>query len=250
MEAIAATTGMRVRCVSEPRPGKSHALNTGLAATRTDLVITVDADTLLHRRAVRHLVARLLSAPGDVRAVAGSVLVRNSRDTVWTRMQEWDYFLGIASVKRMQGLYQGHAGGPGGDPPGPHRGPARALPRGSRFAAWVVVLCRSGGGALPRRYSIAARTALRRPVWGLWGHPRRQSATHAAKHHHLTCKAPPPTRQSATHAAKDLNLRGKGAGPTPGSPARAQPRPAFSRSRAARSVRSQVNSGSSRPKWP
>jgi biofilm PGA synthesis N-glycosyltransferase PgaC len=107
VEAIAATTGMRVRCVGEPRPGKSHALNTGLAATRTDLVVTVDADTLLHRRAVRHLVARLLSAPGDVRAVAGSVLVRNSRDTVWTRMQKWDYFLGIASVKRMQGLYQG-----------------------------------------------------------------------------------------------------------------------------------------------
>jgi biofilm PGA synthesis N-glycosyltransferase PgaC len=39
--------------------------------------------------------------------VAGSVLVRNSRDNLWTRMQEWDYFLGIASVKRMQGLYQG-----------------------------------------------------------------------------------------------------------------------------------------------
>jgi poly-beta-1,6-N-acetyl-D-glucosamine synthase len=44
------------------------------------------------------------SAPSDVQAVAGSVLVRNS---LWTRMQEWDYFLGIASVKRMQGLYQG-----------------------------------------------------------------------------------------------------------------------------------------------
>ena len=39
--------------------------------------------------------------------MAGSVLVRNSRDNLWTRMQEWDYFLGIASVKRMQGLYQG-----------------------------------------------------------------------------------------------------------------------------------------------
>ena len=25
----------------------------------------------------------------------------------WARVQEWDYFLGIASVKRMQGLYQG-----------------------------------------------------------------------------------------------------------------------------------------------
>ena len=106
-EAFGAATGQPVRCISEPRPGKSHALNTGLAAVGSDLMITLDADTLLHPRAVRQLVARLLSAPPDVQAVAGSVLVRNSRDTLWTRMQEWDYFLGIASVKRMQGLYQG-----------------------------------------------------------------------------------------------------------------------------------------------
>jgi poly-beta-1,6-N-acetyl-D-glucosamine synthase len=106
-EAYGAAAGLDVRCIVEPRPGKSHALNTGLAAVRTELVITLDADTLLHERAIRQLVARLLSSPGDVRAVAGSVLVRNSRDNLWTRMQEWDYFLGIASVKRMQGLYQG-----------------------------------------------------------------------------------------------------------------------------------------------
>jgi biofilm PGA synthesis N-glycosyltransferase PgaC len=106
-EAYGAATGQPVRCISEPRPGKSHALNTGLAAVGTELVITLDADTLLHPGAVRQLVARLLNAPPDVQAVAGSVLVRNSRDSLWTRMQEWDYFLGIASVKRMQGLYQG-----------------------------------------------------------------------------------------------------------------------------------------------
>jgi poly-beta-1,6-N-acetyl-D-glucosamine synthase len=106
-EAFGAATGQPVRCISEPRPGKSHALNTGLAAVGTELVISLDADTVLHPRAVRQLVARLLSAPPDVQAVAGSVLVRNSRDSLWTRMQEWDYFLGIASAKRMQGLYQG-----------------------------------------------------------------------------------------------------------------------------------------------
>src|SRR5829696_8579997 len=106
-EAYGAATGQRVRCIGEPRPGKSHALNTGLAAVGTDLVITLDADTLLHPAAIRQLVARLLNAPPDVQAVAGSVLVRNSRDNLWTRMQEWDYFLGIASVKRMQGLYHG-----------------------------------------------------------------------------------------------------------------------------------------------
>ena len=99
--------GLSLLVLSESRPGKSHALNSGLAEVRSPLVITVDADTVLHRSAVRLLVARYLSSPEDVVAVAGSVLVRNSRAGFWARVQAWDYFLGIASVKRMQGLYQG-----------------------------------------------------------------------------------------------------------------------------------------------
>jgi poly-beta-1,6-N-acetyl-D-glucosamine synthase len=47
-EAYGAATGQPVRCISEPAPGKSHALNTGLAAVGTELVITLDADTLLY----------------------------------------------------------------------------------------------------------------------------------------------------------------------------------------------------------
>jgi biofilm PGA synthesis N-glycosyltransferase PgaC len=106
-KAAARSKGLRLRILSESRPGKSHALNRGLAEVTSPLVITVDADTVLHRSAIRLLVARYLSSPDDVVAVAGSVLVRNSRAGVWARIQEWDYFLGIASVKRMQGLYQG-----------------------------------------------------------------------------------------------------------------------------------------------
>lgn len=102
----AARVGLDLEVVHEPRPGKSHALNTALATVRTDLVVTVDADTLLHVDALRHLVARLESAPPDTVAVAGTVLVRNSRENLLARMQEWDYYLGIAAVKRMQGLYQ------------------------------------------------------------------------------------------------------------------------------------------------
>jgi biofilm PGA synthesis N-glycosyltransferase PgaC len=105
-EAFADKTGLELRVVREATPGKNHALNHGLAQVTTDLVVTVDADTLLHRSALRLLVCRLVSSPRDVNAVAGSVLVRNGRDGMWARLQEWDYFLGIASVKRMQGLFQ------------------------------------------------------------------------------------------------------------------------------------------------
>lgn len=91
----------------EEKPGKFHALNKGLRYVTTPYVITLDADTLLHPSAVRYLIARIKSSPLDVCAVAGSVLVRNSRETIWTKIQEWDYFLSIASIKRLQGLYQG-----------------------------------------------------------------------------------------------------------------------------------------------
>lgn len=105
--AAAVEHQVKLSVLHESRPGKSLALNRGLEIVDTSLVITLDADTILHRSAVRLLVARHTSAPDDVVAVAGSVLVRNSRVGFWTRVQEWDYFLGIASVKRMQGLFQG-----------------------------------------------------------------------------------------------------------------------------------------------
>lgn len=93
--------------LNEEKPGKFHALNKGLKYVETENVITLDADTIIHKSAVRYLMARMISSPIDVVAVAGSVLVRNSRQNIWTRIQEWDYFLGIASIKRLQGLYQG-----------------------------------------------------------------------------------------------------------------------------------------------
>ncbi|MBS4220936.1 glycosyltransferase [Bacillus sp. FJAT-49711] len=91
----------------EKNSGKFHALNLGLLHVKTPYLITLDADTLLHQSAIRYLVARIKSSPNDVSAVAGSILVKNSRDNIWTKIQEWDYFLGIASIKRLQGLYQG-----------------------------------------------------------------------------------------------------------------------------------------------
>lgn len=91
----------------EKNGGKAAALNVGLARAHFDLVVTIDGDSFLHINALRNLVERYLSDPPDTRAVAGSMLVRNSRASWVTRMQEWDYFHGIAAVKRVQSLYQG-----------------------------------------------------------------------------------------------------------------------------------------------
>jgi biofilm PGA synthesis N-glycosyltransferase PgaC len=87
--------------------GKPAALNHGLSQCETDIVISVDADSYLSKDAIRKLVGRYLSDPLDTKAVAGTILIRNSRENWITKAQEWDYFLGIASVKRIQSLFQG-----------------------------------------------------------------------------------------------------------------------------------------------
>lgn len=98
---------LSIELMHEPKPGKFHALNHALEFVETPYLVTIDADTMLHPSSIRFLVARMKSSPSDVCAVAGAVLTQNSRENIWTKIQEWDYFLGISSIKRLQGLYQG-----------------------------------------------------------------------------------------------------------------------------------------------
>jgi biofilm PGA synthesis N-glycosyltransferase PgaC len=111
-----ATAEMAMReAVKDPRVsicrlghnGKARSLTAALQAVPTPLVATVDADTLLMPGALTRIVSRLLVSPPTTVAAAGAVFVRNSRDNFLTKAQEWDYFLGIASIKRQQGLLQG-----------------------------------------------------------------------------------------------------------------------------------------------
>ena len=96
-----------LKIIQNNHGGKAHALNEGLKHVSHEIVICIDADTFLHPQALRRIVARFLTDPAETAAVAGCVLVKNSRSTFMTRLQEWDYFTGIASAKRQQSLYQG-----------------------------------------------------------------------------------------------------------------------------------------------
>lgn len=91
----------------ETNLAKSAALNRGLTEARFDLIVTLDADSYLYKDALRNLVERYLSDPEGTKAVAGTMLVRNSRLNWVTKAQEWDYFDGIAATKRMQSFYHG-----------------------------------------------------------------------------------------------------------------------------------------------
>jgi len=86
---------------------KAKALNEGLAQAQHDFVMTLDADCYLYTAALQHIVERYMQDTPNTRVVAGTVLVRNSRESWITRAQEWDYFHGIAAIKRSQSLFQG-----------------------------------------------------------------------------------------------------------------------------------------------
>jgi biofilm PGA synthesis N-glycosyltransferase PgaC len=87
--------------------GKANALNEALKLVSHTLTATVDADSWLFHDALTSIVERYFHDPKNTRAVAGAVMVRNSRESWMTRAQEWDYFQGIAAIKRVQSMYQG-----------------------------------------------------------------------------------------------------------------------------------------------
>lgn len=100
---------LNIQYLFQPVQGKFAALNMGVAETQTRFYITIDADTYLYKDALKTLVYDMVLANRNgkrVGAVAGTVLVRNSRQNLMTKLQEWEYFLSIATIKRSQGLFQ------------------------------------------------------------------------------------------------------------------------------------------------
>ena len=106
-QQTAERVGLRYRRVVETVPGKHHALNAALATATTPVVITVDADTLLHRDSLAYLVAAVSRRPQGqhVCACAGALFAQDETRNLVTKMQGWDYCLGINGVKRMQAAY-------------------------------------------------------------------------------------------------------------------------------------------------
>jgi len=99
---------LQIRVLALPKNGgKAAALNYGLAHSTAHLVVTVDGDSRLFPNALRRLVERFLGDPPNTVAVAGAVFVRNADTNLLCGMQKWDYFHGIAAVKRMQSMYHG-----------------------------------------------------------------------------------------------------------------------------------------------
>jgi peptidoglycan-N-acetylglucosamine deacetylase len=78
----------RVRCIRQSNGGKASALNTGMQHATGEVIVVVDADTMLEADAIRHLVRPLSDT--RVGAVAGNAKVGNRVNLV-TRWQSVEY---------------------------------------------------------------------------------------------------------------------------------------------------------------
>lgn len=105
---FSALPNMELKLVREEHNrGKARVLNHGLELASHELIITIDADTRLEKGCIISLVEHLVASPPETVAIAGAVFVANHDESWITRVQQWDYFHGIAAVKRMQGMYYG-----------------------------------------------------------------------------------------------------------------------------------------------
>jgi cellulose synthase/poly-beta-1,6-N-acetylglucosamine synthase-like glycosyltransferase len=97
VEAMATADG-RVRLLAQPENrGKPAALNAGVQAAQTPLVVTIDADTLVDPACLRWLVATQRHTGAD--AVCANVRVGN-RGTLLTRFQSLEYVAGLNLDRR------------------------------------------------------------------------------------------------------------------------------------------------------
>ncbi len=88
----------RMRILQKENGGKFSALNYGLEHTTAELILTVDADSLVAEDAIGKMVAKLVESP-DVGAVAGTVRLL-TRESFLEKLQSLEYVFGINSFRR------------------------------------------------------------------------------------------------------------------------------------------------------
>ena len=92
----------RVTVLSKPNGGKHSALNHGLDHASGEIVVTIDADSLLERDGLRRIAAAF-RADEDLGAVAGDIGVVN-RGSPIAELQELEYVVGIQLFRRAFSL--------------------------------------------------------------------------------------------------------------------------------------------------
>ncbi len=84
--------------------GKRRSINRAVRVSRAEIIVSIDSDVTVDRRAVRELVRRFTSP--DIAAVGGRVDLRNKHVNWLTRMQSIKYYYGYHVVKNLERAYR------------------------------------------------------------------------------------------------------------------------------------------------
>jgi N-acetylglucosaminyltransferase len=94
----------RVRAIQNPtNMGKRRGINNAVRHATSEIIVSVDSDVVVHRAAVKALVARFTRP--EIAAVGGRVNVSNPNENWLTRMQTIKYFFGYEYMKNLENYY-------------------------------------------------------------------------------------------------------------------------------------------------
>ncbi|MHA2253958.1 MAG: glycosyltransferase family 2 protein, partial [Candidatus Kariarchaeaceae archaeon] len=92
-----------ISVISKPNGGKWSALNSGIGQAKGEIVVCIDADTILKRNAIELLIRHFNE--DKIAAVAGNVKVGN-RNKFLTKFQAFEYISGLNIQRRSEAYFQ------------------------------------------------------------------------------------------------------------------------------------------------
>jgi len=93
----------KITVLSKENGGKASALNYGLVYAKGEIVVIVDADTIVGRNSLKEMV-KGFEVNEHVAAVAGNIKVRN-RNNLITKCQALEYITGIQIIRRAFDIF-------------------------------------------------------------------------------------------------------------------------------------------------
>ena len=93
---------IQTKIIHQQNKGKPNALNTGIAQSNGDIILTVDADTTLHKDSLTKIANHFANNP-KIGAIAGNVKIIRER-TIINALQSAEYATGINLVRKAQSV--------------------------------------------------------------------------------------------------------------------------------------------------
>ena len=87
----------------ESTKGKSFAINNGIAKSNGDIIIVIDADTIIEKKGLRNIIKPFINNP-NVGAVSGNVKIQNVTN-IHTKIQVLEYAVSMQISRGILGLF-------------------------------------------------------------------------------------------------------------------------------------------------